>query len=183
LFRFDYQPSRKVLITFQTRTEVKDRNASDDTPLYLVNSGRKKNLLLSTQYGIGQKLRLKTRVQYSDYEFHGRLTSGVCLMQDLMADVGRFKFNLRYALFDTDDFDNRQYAYENDVWLAYSLPAYDGRGVRKVMLIHYKLNRSIGFWLRFARTRYADRESSGSGVDTVNGNIRDEVKFQAMFRF
>lgn len=183
LFRFDYQPSRKMLLSFQTRTEIKDRNASDETPLYYVNPARKKNFLLGAQYGIGQKLRLKTRIQYSEFKFAERTTSGVCLMQDVMADVGRFKVNLRYAIFDTDDYDNRQYAYENDVWLAYSLPAYDGRGIRKVAVIHYKLNRSLGFWLRFSRTRYADRDSSGSGLDTVGGNIRDEIKLQAMYRF
>ncbi len=37
--------------------------------------------------------------------------------------------------------------------------------------------------MRFSRTRYANRDASGSGMDTVGGNIRDEIKFQAMFRF
>lgn len=183
LLRFDYQPSRKILLTMQMRTETKERNASAESPSYFVQSGRKQNFLINTQYGIGQTLRLRTRVQYSEYQLAAKITSGICLIQDLFVERGRLKCNLRYALFDTEDYDNRQYAYENDVWLAYSLPAYDGRGVRKVVVVQYKLTKAISFWLRLARTRYTDRSSSGSGPDLVMGNIRDEIRFQAMFRF
>jgi hypothetical protein len=139
--------------------------------------------MVSSQYGVGQKIRLKSRVQYSEYLINQRTTSGFAVVQDIHFEQGPFEVNLRYALFDTDDYDNRQYVYENDVWLAYSLPAYDGRGVRKVVMVNYKLNRHLSFWLRFSRTRYVDRMASGSGLETIPGDIRDEIKFQAMIRF
>jgi hypothetical protein len=183
LLRLDYLPSRKVSMAIQLRAETKDRNLSIESPAYQIQPGRKQNLMVSSQYGVGQKLRLKSRIQYSEYSINQHTTSGFAVVQDFHFEQGRFEVNLRYALFDTDDYDNRQYVYENDVWLAYSLPAYDGRGVRKVAMVNYKLNRHLSFWLRFSRTRYADRTASGSGLETIPGDTRDEIKFQAMIRF
>ncbi len=183
LMRADYQPSRKVSVALQFRTETKDRNLSFASHSYEIQPGRKQNLVVSSQYGVGQKLRLRSRIQYSEYRINQQTTSGFAIVQDLHVEQGSFEVNLRYALFDTDDYDNRQYVYENDVWLAYSLPAYEGRGIRKVLILNYKLNKHLSFWLRFSRTRYADRISSGSGLETIQSDIRDEIKFQAMIRF
>jgi hypothetical protein len=92
--------------------------------------------------------------------------------------MGKISLTARYALFDTEDYDNRQYVYENDVWLAFSLPAYEGKGVRNYLLLSYKLNRHISAWVRFSHVRYTDREEIGSGYDLIEGNTRNDVKFQ-----
>ncbi len=99
-------------------------------------------------------------------------------MQDASAEIGPFQVTARYAIFDTEDYDNRQYAYENDVLLAYSMPAYNGTGVRKLLMIEYKMNRYISFWLRYSTIRYPYEEKTGSGLDTIDGNTRNDVKFQ-----
>ncbi|MBA4054078.1 MAG: hypothetical protein C0490_05140 [Marivirga sp.] len=184
LFRFSYQPSRKVLIFFQAREESKARNASGEkTNLYSVNQGIKQNYIIHCDYGLRQKLRLKTRVQFSSYLYNGRKTSGFAFIQDASADVGQLQFTGRYAVFATDDYDNRQYAYENDVLLAYSMPAYNGIGVRKVLMIEYKLNRYLSFWLRYGTIRYPYEEKTGTGPDTIEGNTRNDVKFQMRIKF
>ena len=97
--------------------------------------------------------------------------------------MGSFEFSGRYVVFDTDDFDNRQYSYEKDVWLAYSLPSYYGRGVRHCAMIEYKITRSITLWLRYTQTRYTDREEIGSGLDTIKGDLASDVKFQVRMKF
>jgi hypothetical protein len=183
LMRVDYTPSRKVRLMAQFRQEQKSRNASTDTKVYSVTPTRKQNLVLSTEFGIGQKLRLKTRVQCSHFKTSQTFSSGIAISQDLNFEAGRFEFSGRYALFATDDFDNRQYSYEKDVWLAYSLPAYFGHGVRQCAMIEYKLNRKWTFWLRFTQTRYTDRDEIGSGVDRIQGSLTNDVKIQARLRF
>ncbi len=90
---------------------------------------------------------------------------------------------MRYALFDTDNYDNRHYVYENDVWLAYSLPAYYGKGVRKYILLAYTLNKQVSIWLRYAHTRYIDRNMIGAGVDAINGNTKNDIKFETRIKF
>ena len=103
-------------------------------------------------------------------------------MQDFIADFGKLKLTLRYALFETEDYDNRQYTYENDVWLAYSLPAYNGSGVRKIVILEYKINKHISVWLRYAHMRYRNQEFMGSGIDQIEGNAKNDIKAQVVLR-
>ena len=104
-------------------------------------------------------------------------------MQDVSLNLGKFSVTTRYALFDTDDDDTPQYVYENDVWLAFSFPAYYGVGTRTYILLQYPLTRKIDLWLRWAHTRYTDRDTIGSGSEWINGNTRNDLKFQARIRF
>ncbi|HEY9044522.1 MAG TPA: helix-hairpin-helix domain-containing protein, partial [Ohtaekwangia sp.] len=184
LTRLHYQPTRKIIFFAQLREEVKSRNTAGDTAtLYTLSVGQKYNYWLQCDASIIQGLRLKMRLQGSSYTIDHHTTHGLALMQDISFSIARFEVTARYALFDTDNYDNRQYVYENDVWLAFSLPAYYGEGVRKYILLEYKLNENVSFWLRYAITRYNDRTSIGSGVDTIDGNTRSDVKLQARIKF
>jgi len=184
LLRFSYQRSRKVSLFAQVREESKERNIESDNPnLYLTAKGKKYNYWFQCDYGIGQKLKLKTRAQFSSFSINQHTTHGMALLQDIGIDLGRIELTARYALFDTDDYDNRQYVYERDVWLAFSLPAYYNQGVRNYFLLEYKLNKQISLWLRYAHTRYQHQDEIGSGVDSIEGNIRNDVKFQARIKF
>lgn len=184
LLRFNYQPSRSVLLFAQLREESKVRNLSaNESNLYLTGEGIKRNLWLNCDYGLGGKLRLKTRAQFSSYQLAGVKTYGMALIQDASVDFGKLSVSGRYALFDTDDYENRQYVYERDVWLAYSLPAYSGVGIRSYVMIEYMLSRTFSLWLRWAQTTYTDRDVIGSGADAINGNRRNDVRVQLRFMF
>lgn len=183
LLRLNYQPAKKISIFLQLREESKFRNASQPNNLYQLDEGLKRNFWFNCDYGIGEKLRLKSRVQYSSYLFDNQTTEGLTLLQDISFSIGRFHITGRQALFETDNYDNRQYVYENDTWLAYSLPAYTGKGVRNYALIEYKLNKQLTFWLRYSKTRLIDRGEIGSAQDAIEGNTKNDIKFQARFKF
>ena len=183
LVRLSYQPSRKVLMFVQAREESRERNTGENKITFLTGQGRKLNYWISLEYGLRQKLRMKTRAQFSTFNFNGRTSHGMVLLQDINADLGKFKVTARYAITDTDDYDNRQYVYENDVWLAYSMPAYSGVATRKMLMVEYKVNRVVTIWLRFASSRFPDEEKIGSGVDAINTNIKNDVKFQVRLKF
>jgi hypothetical protein len=163
--------------------ETKARNDSKETPLYHLNETTKYNYWMSFDYTVHPALRMKTRIQGSQFTAGLKESSGILILQDVIVSVKKFKFSARYALFDTDDFDNRQYAYENDVWMSYSLPAYYGIGTRRYCVVQYKMNRMMTFWLRYSHTRYLDSTTSGSGPDQVEGNERNEIKFVARIKF
>lgn len=179
LLRFNYQINRNTLLYVQVREESKLRNISaTEDPLYRTDQGIKRNFLFNAQVSANKSLQFKTRIQGSMYHFNNRTTSGFTIIQDIKWEIGRFSLAGRYALFDTDDYDNRQYVYENDVWLAFTFPAYEERGIRNYLMIEYKLNRHISMWARYSHVRYHDREEIGSGYDTINGNTRNDIKFQ-----
>jgi len=182
LGRLTYQPSKKVLIFLQAREEIKVRNVDGAPALYTTAEGTKRNYWINLEYGVTKNLRMKTRAQFSSYAISQSLTHGLAVLHDINLDLGKFGITARYALFDTDDYDNRQYVYEQDVWLAYSFPAYYGVGVRNFVLVEYKVNRNLSLWLRYGHTRYTDRSVIGSGVDAIDGNTKNDVKFQLRFK-
>jgi hypothetical protein len=181
LCRFNYQPSKAVLIFLQAREENKVRNINNDNTTYQTKIGKKKNFWINIDYSAGSQWSFKTRAQFSTYHLSST-TNGFALIQDVNLDLGKLSFTTRYALFDTDDYDNRQYLYERDVWLAFSFPALYGVGIRNYFMAHYKLNRKIDVWLRWAHTRYTDLETIGSGSEQINGNTKNDIKFQARIR-
>lgn len=185
LLRFNYQPSKNVLIYLQAREESKVRNVSLEQPgnQYPVTEGTKRNYWINCDYGLSQKLKLKTRAQFSTYSIGGVDTKGMALIQDISVDFGKLTIIGRYALFDTDDFDNRQYVYERDVWLAYSLPAYSGSGIRNYIMAEYTLNKNLSFWIRLATTHYNDRNEVGSGADAIDGDTKKDFRIQVRLKF
>jgi len=182
LFRFNYKPSKGVYLFAQAREESKARNLSTDTNLYQTGVGIKRSYWINVDYVITPQLSFKTRAQFSSYKFGGNTTQGMMILQDVTWSYRKFSISGRYALFDTDDYDNRLYIYERDVWLAFSFPAYSGVGVRNYVLVQYTVSKKIDLWFRWAHVRYTDRETIGSGSETINGNTRNDLKLQARIR-
>lgn len=178
MIKFSYQPSKAVAFFLQAREESKARNSSEETNLYKTALGAKRNYWINCDYEVSQRLSFKTRAQLSSYSIGGTITKGFALIQDVNFNIGRFSFSTRYALFDTDNYDNRLYVYEKDVWLAFSLPAYFGQGIRNYVMVQYKVSSKIDLWLRWARTHYTNQDAIGSSNETINGNIKNDVKLQ-----
>lgn len=184
LLRLNYTPSRQIDCFIQVRNEQKERNVSQAIlPLYHTTSASKTNYWFGTSYDLTNQIRLKTRMQFSTYSIRSAKTSGMALVQDLQVSFNKLKLTARYALFDTDDYDNRQYVYENDVWLAYSLPALSGVGTRHLLQAEYKLTSWMRLWARLARLQYHLQDEIGTGLEKISGDTKTEVKFQVMFSF
>lgn len=183
LLRFNYKPNKNVTMFLQAREEIKVRNSSADNNLYLTDPGTKHNYWMNIDYKITPQLTFKTRAQFSTYSIGENNSRGMILLQDITWSSGKISISGRYALFDTDDYDNRLYVYEKDVWLAFSFPAYYGVGVRNYLLFQYSVSKKVDIWFRWAHVRYTDRDSMGSGSETIEGNIRNDVKFQTRIRF
>ncbi len=183
MLRFSYSPSRAVTIFIQAREETKIRNLSGDTVLYRTSSGVKRNVWVSCDFSSATNLTFKTRVQGSMYELGRSTTRGLAIFQDITFKRPRWSLSLRYSLFDSDDYENRQYLYERDVWLSSSLPAYDGAGVANYILFHYSISRQLDLWFRWSRVRYDNQTALGSGGEEITGNTRNDAKFQVRIRF
>jgi hypothetical protein len=183
LVRFNYQPSKSVLFFLQVRQESKIRNVDGESNLYLTGIGIKRNYWINFDYAPGSAFSFKTRVQLSRYSLAGKTTRGMTLAQDFSADVGRFSFSARYSLFSTDDYDNRQYQYERDTWLTFTFPAYYGTGVHTYVLARIRAGARADFWIRWSHTRYTNRSTIGSEGETIDGNTRNDITLQSVFRF
>ena len=83
-----------------------------------------------------------------------------------------------YAVFETDSYDSRIYAYENDVLYGYSIPALYYKATRFYINLHRKLGRNADCWLKYGVSSYRDRDELGTGYEAIDGNKRSEIKAQ-----
>lgn len=186
LVRVLYRPDKSTSLYAQLRTERKDRNlpATTDAMAAVVGVGTRRNAVVFAGFKPSPVLELRTRVQGSSYQLEGqRRTSGFLIAQDFNFTLAkRVALDTRFALFDTEDFDNRQYAYESDVLYAFSIPAHNGRGTRAYAVLRYSVTRSIDVWLRAARFLYRDETTVGSGLEEIDGPRRTDVRVQVRWR-
>ena len=92
-------------------------------------------------------------------------------------------FNVRAQYFETEGYNSRIYAYENDVLYSFSIPAFFNKGFRYYANLNVDVFKNLSFYLRFAQSRFKDLSSIGSGLDEIKGNARTEVKMQLVYRF
>ncbi len=126
---------------------------------------------------------IRTRVEHSYYE-HDHHAEGFMVSQDLgyHGKNERSGFWFRVAYFDTDDYDSRIYAYENDLLFQFSIPAFYGEGVRSYVNGKVKICEKIECWFKCSRTWFLGVTSLGSGDTAIDGSTRTEVKLQLRFR-
>jgi hypothetical protein len=183
LIRFNYQPSKNVSVFVQGRQESKQRNLSTETSLYQTAQGNKYSYWINCDYAVSAALSFKTRIQTSNYQLGTSNTNGFVVVQDVNFSYRKLSVSARYALFQTDDYDNRLYVYERDVWLGFSFQPYAGVGTRSYLLFQYKVSDKVDVWLRWANTSYQHVDTIGSGLETINGSSKNDIKTQLRVRF
>ena len=186
LSRITYSPSRTASFFIQYRNESKLRNLSANEGLTdILVTTRRQNWVIQADAKATNWLSVRTRVQGSLWkqEKGKPETYGIAISQDLNLDFGKFSISNRFSIFDTDDFNNRQYLYEKNVLYAFSIPALNGRGVRFYSLIQFTPTRKIDVWIRIARTIQRDAKTIGSGNELINGNQRTDLVVQFRYKF
>jgi len=111
--------------------------------------------------------------------------SGVLIYSDMIykSIESKISGNIRFALFDAEDYRNRIYAYENDLLYQFSIPAYYGLGSRVVGNLRYRPFKKITTEVHLSRTFQKDADSIGSGNEKTNSAFKTEVKFQIRYSF
>jgi hypothetical protein len=183
LLRANWQPNKQLFIYGQYRGKKQERDVSGIDKSRVPAETLRHNYLLNLDHSPLERLQLRSRVQWSTFELQGNRSAGYLLLQDVTYGLGNWRLSSRYALFHTDNWDTRQYAFEKDVLWAFSVPAYYGRGVRYYALLQWKPRHNLDLWLRWARTRFRDREVIGSGLDRIEGNTRSQLKMQLKLDF
>lgn len=184
LARINYAPKRGMLLYAQLRQEVKEvTEPIENSNLNRLQEVTKNNYIVNLDYKVSKLLTLKSRAQWSNFNQPSGKTSGLALIQDVNVDYQKFRLSTRLALFDTEDFENRQYTYERDVLYSFSIPGYSGRGLRSYILFQYKPTRKLTFQMRYARFKYGDRDEIGSGNEAIEGDVRSDIKIQTRIKF
>jgi len=183
LVRLLFKPNRQGMLYAQFRTESKGLNAANTARMDYVAQALRRNYLLSYEFAPTKTVTLKSRVQFSSYTHEGPRQTGYLIAQDLLFNFDKVRLSTRFALFDTDSYDTRQYVYERDVLYAFAIPAFSGRGTRCYALLQLRPSRDLDVWVKYGVTRFRNQDTIGSGLETIEGCKRSEMKMQVRYRF
>jgi hypothetical protein len=185
--QFTYQPNKQLQLASRFRYEKKPINFNPNNFYLNPVVGRpKKSLRTEFDYKIDNRFSLRSRVELSffDQKDEFRQNGYLAFAQvNYKPALKPFSANIRLAYFETDGYDSRIYAFENDVLYGYSIPVFFDKGYRYYLNTHCKISRELSFWIRFAQTVYSDKTTIGSGLDAIKGNKKSEIKLQGIYSF
>lgn len=187
LLQASYKPNKRFDMYLRYKTETKAKNYNPDfTTNAPVVAKPKQDLRYHVSYKLTAALTLRNRVQLVWFDKkgggaqNGFLTYADMIIKPMMK---KYSGSVRLQYFETDGYDSRIYAYENDVLYSFSIPVFYDKGYRYYLNLNYDLTRKLTVWLRLAQTIYDGKTKVGTGLDEINGNKRTEVKVQAMYFF
>lgn len=183
----DFYLSRNVEFYLRYRYKKRERNQRTDADaINAVLPEVRQNWRAHIGYRVLPYLSLRNRVEYVRFKNNESETyNGFVIYQDVNFSKENFPLstNFRFAIFDTDNYDTRVYAYENDLLYYFSIPAYYGQGVRFYCNIKWEISRNLDFWLKYAITHYSDRTVISSGLSEIQGNKRSDIRAQLRLKF
>lgn len=187
LLQLSYIPNKQVEIYTRYRNETKQTNQADNSTVtnFLVDIPRQ-SWRSQVGYKINSSITLRNRIEMIWYNNRvkqrekGFLSFFDVLYKPMLSPLAAV---LRIQYFETDSYDSRIYAYENDVLYSYSIPPFSDKGFRYYLNLNYDITRSISIWLRWAQTIYRNRQTVGSGLDEISSNRKSEAKIQIRWIF
>ncbi len=183
--RFTYSIRRHLTVYAQYRMKQREQNVTEDTDLRILENERREGIRLHLSLQPSRDLELRTRFEHSIYNFDGHRETGFLVFQDILYRpmASPISFTARMSFFDTESFNTRIFAYENDLLYSFSIPPFSDRGIRYYLNFRYRPTRAITLEARVAQTRYKNRDEIGSGLETIEGNTRTDLKFQVRYIF
>lgn len=188
LAQLEFKPNRAFTAYARYRIEDKYENTTiEEQATTAIDLISRQWYRLNWQYALSKTFSIRNRIELLQVRLpNGKQERGWLVYQDIIWKPqwpAKYQIKLRYALFDTESYNSRIYAYEHDVLYSFSVPAYYNRGSRAYLMFNYDLTRWSDLSIRLAQTFYANRDESGSGLNTVNGPSRTEIKAQLRVRF
>lgn len=187
LVQLNYKPNKQLEIYTRLRSESKGINFNPNgITLSPVVVQPRQTWRTQFSYRLSQTITLSGRQEIvwfnttSSQKEQGFLTYFDFLYKPVLKP---WSGNIRLQYFETDSYNSRLYAYENDVLYSYSIPVFYDKGIRYYCNINYDVNKKITLWLKWGQTVYRDRTTVGSGLDEIAGRIRSEIKLQGMYKF
>jgi hypothetical protein len=194
LVQATYLPNKQTEIYVKYRNKIKEENqpanpydlqADTIVTNYLVQLPGQ-NCRVQVNYKMNTTISFRNRIELAWYDKNGKNSEkGFLALFDFIFSplVKPYSSTIRVQYFETGGYNSRLYAYENDVLYSYSIPVFFDKGFRYYLLVSYAITKHFLLWFRWAQTIYQSKNSLGSGLDTILGSTRSEIKLQARLAF
>ncbi len=191
LLHVEHRPSRFARAYLQARTETREVSLDVDgvvpgSAVGGLGEETRQTLRLQGEWDANRQVRLRARVEgsrYVDPDPALAVQTGSLIYQDVRWQLVRWlRADARLTLFDTDGYDARLYAFENDLTGVFAIPALSGRGARGYVLLTARPTDGVTAQLKLATTWLRRVNRIGSGANAVEGQRVSEVGAQVRVR-
>ena len=187
LLQVTYKPNKAVEVYSKYRSERKALNSNPgNLVLNPVSVISKQSWRTQLSYKLDLAFTFRTRVELLWYNKKGYAQEeGFLTFADVLYKPLRkaYSGNIRVQYFETDSYNSRMYAYENDVLYSFSIPVFYDKGYRYYLNLNYDLSKRVRLWFRVTQTVFPGKISVGSGLDEIGGNHKTEFKVQAIVSY
>ena len=179
-----YEPrpwlSSYVQVRAERETAGTERRGPSGRRLAALRTETRQSARWHLEYTFREGLTLRTRLQGSRFATaEDGVSRGLLLAQGLrLQPIDDLRLDARVALFDTDGYPARIYAYEHDLLYSFSVPVLYGRGQRSYVLAQYEPTDALTLEAKYGVTWYPHRQTIGSGRTATEGPRVREIRVQ-----
>ena len=184
--QLDFNANRHVKMYFRYRGKAGQINQNSAPEMLSTLIDQNKNSYrMHLDYSVNSSLAFANRFELVTLRKGDYYGTGYLLFQDVKWSPPGIPLglNFRFAIFDTDSYDERIYAYEHDVLYAFSVPAYYDKGSRINMAVRYQLSRQWTLWFKLGHTHYSNKQTISSGLTAIQGNSKTDIRLQLRWKF
>ena len=183
--RFDVSVSRNCALLVRYNYKTQNKNFRDEQPYNQILETQQHRLRVVFSYTFLQYLQFKSEVSgvYNRNMHKKENRFGLLAYQDFGVNISKtgLDLKLRFAIFDTDTYDERLYAYENDLTYTFTINSYYYRGCKSYFILKWKHNR-FEIQGKISRLLFFDRNQISSGLELIDAPHKTEVKMQFTLR-
>lgn len=178
--------SRNARLSARFRLKETSYDVTSDTIITRqLNAETTTRCHLQSDIDFTKYLSSQTRVAATFFNNYKGKQTGWMMYQELTFRFlkEQLRLSARYAIFNTDSYDTRIYAYEKDVLYAFSVPALYATGSRYYLVATWKITRDIAVYAKWSQSIWSNVDELGSGNDRIDGNTRSlfTLKVKAQF--
>jgi hypothetical protein len=183
--RFDISIARNcaLLIRYTYKTQVK--NFREEHPYNQILETQQHRLRVVFSYTFLQFLQFKSEVSgiCNSNTLKKENLFGVLVYQDIGVNLEKqgLDFKLRFALFDTDSYDERLYAYENDISYTFTINSYYYRGCKTYFILKWK-HKWFEIQGKISRLLFFNRNQISSGLELIDAPHKTDIKVQVLIK-
>ena len=181
LLQLTVSPDKHTELYVSFKRQSKQSNDSSSLPLSVIMDVPRRNLRYQVTYRLNRELTLKNRAEMVWYEKEPEKKQyGFLAYLDIHynSPVVPFSGSTRLQYFETDGYNSRLYAYENDVLYSFSIPAFFDRGCRwylnmktdvRKWMSSYKKTIDLEVGIKYGITYNLRSKKTGSELDEIQG--------------
>ncbi len=182
--QLSYSITKKVTLYLKGKFESKPQKTPSSKVPSIDLDERTTKWRLQGDFLVSRWVTLRSRCEYVSTSFNQVTEQGWLAFQDVViAPIKNLTCWIRYCWFNTDGYNSRVYAYENDLLYSFSIPEFHGIGQRTYLTLKWSPSSHTTLYLKSGLTIHAGAESWGSGYDVTPGDKRVELRGLFAWRF